>query len=51
MEEATCTYEQDQEFLAEVALSPEESRSVFVLWADRYDRLWEDCCARGSEVA
>jgi hypothetical protein len=49
--EATRTYEQAQQLLAEVALSPEESRSVFVQWADRYDQLRENRGVGGHEVA
>ncbi len=49
--EATRAYEQSLAVLARLALGREESQSVFVQWADRYDRLREDRDAGGHEVA
>ncbi|GAA1271989.1 helix-turn-helix transcriptional regulator [Saccharothrix xinjiangensis] len=49
--EATRAYQQSCNDLARVALSEEQSRSVFAKWADRFDRLREAAGATKDEVA
>ncbi|MFC6092483.1 helix-turn-helix domain-containing protein [Saccharothrix lopnurensis] len=49
--ESTKAFQRSCNDLARVALSEEQSRSVFAEWADRYDRLREAKFATEGEVA
>jgi transcriptional regulator with XRE-family HTH domain len=48
--ETTAQFEQACNDLDRVALSEEQSRSVFAAWADRYDRLREEQRGAGGEA-